>query len=163
MKQVKNDNNAVWRSMFRIVDVMREKNSEAQDKMFYRLTYNQLRMIHRVYLFMGENDGKGISLKVLAERLGITPAAASEMVNTLVKKEVLTRNVDANDRRAIVICVADQLLKRFKRSESNFDRITGDFLQSLEPEECSIFLDVLSRWAGHVKENFSENGGKKND
>ena len=107
----KNDNiySSVWRDLFRIVDSIRVRSSDNRDKQFFSLTFNQLRMIHRVYTYQTENDGRGISLKALAVRLGITPAAASEMVDTLVRKSVLTRNVDVADRRAVAIVVSEEL------------------------------------------------------
>ena len=140
----------IWRSMFRIVDCMRMVNNEVKDKIFYKLTYNQLRMLHRVYVFKYENNGQGISLKVLAERLGITPAAASEMVDTLVRKGVLTRCVDSNDRRAISIGVAAALQERFLRSEAHYGRMTAEFLETLPDAEQALFVETLNKFEAYA-------------
>ena len=58
----KNDNiySSVWRDLFRIVDSIRVRSSDNRDKQFFSLTFNQLRMIHRVYTYQTENDGRGI-------------------------------------------------------------------------------------------------------
>ena len=164
MKQQQNKTcSGVRREMFRVVDLMREQNSEEREKIFYKLTFNQLRMIHRVYLYKGENNGQGISLKQLAERLGITSAAASEMVDTLVKKGVLIRSVDPRDRRAIAIDVEEALQQRLLAGEAFFDRIFFDFLETLDEEKREAFVNTLDLFTGFVRGRFAENGERKDD
>ncbi|MBQ9501009.1 MAG: MarR family transcriptional regulator [Lentisphaeria bacterium] len=131
----------LWRAVFRIGGYMRERNIGSEDKNFYRLTYNQLRMIQCVYVC-----GPGLSLKSLAEKLGITPAAASEMVNTLVRKGVLTRQESSRDRRAISISISDEYQSRFKHSEELFDNVTAGFMDTVDPREREIFAKVLRQW-----------------
>ena len=160
MKETPNEYSGVWRDLFRIVDGMRVHNSDAQDKMFYRLTFNQLRMIHRVYLYQNEHKSCGISLKVLAERLGITPAAASEMVDTLVKKGVLTRSVDPVDRRAISIVVADELQTRFRATEKSYDECFLGFLDTIDESERAVFVQVVHRLAVYAKVHFDADNDK---
>ena len=117
-------------------------------------------MIHRVYTYQTENDGRGISLKALAVRLGITPAAASEMVDTLVRKSVLTRNVDAADRRAIAIVVSEELQKHFHAREDEFSACCADFLSILTSGEQAFFAQISGRLADYAKANFeTENDG----
>ena len=148
--------NELWRAMFRIVDCMREQQSGIKDKMLYRLTYNQLRMIRCVYVYKYEKNEIGISLKVLAEQLGITPAAASEMVDTLVNKGVLTRTPDPRDRRAIAISVSDELQKRIFSSEDGFDRVTSDFLATLSSEDQVNFIRTVNLWAEFAKQRLQD-------
>ena len=159
MKKTANEYSGVWRDLFRIVDSMRVHSSDAQDKIFYRLTFNQLRMIHRVYLYQNDNV-RGISLKVLAERLGITPAAASEMVDTLVRKGVLTRSVDPVDRRAIAIMVAEELQTRFRATEEAYDECFLDFIDTLNENERAVFVQVIRRLAVYAKDHFDADNGK---
>jgi len=136
----------LWRAVFRIGSYMRERNIGSEDKIFYRLTYNQLRMIQCVYVC-----GPGLSLKILAEKLGITPAAASEMVNTLVRKGVLTRQESTRDRRAISISISDEYQRRFKHSEELFDSVTADFMKSVSPEDREVFAKTLRQWDEYAK------------
>jgi len=135
----------LWRAVFRIGGYMRERNRGSEDKIFYKLTYNQLRMIQCVYV-CGREDAPGLSLKFLAEKLGITPAAASEMVNTLVRKGVFTREENPTDRRAISIRISGEFQQRFRQSEQLFDRLTADFMKTVDPGEREIFAKVLRLW-----------------
>ena len=50
-----------------------------------------------------EYKPEGVTLKKLAETVGVTPAAASVMVELLVKKKILKRTRSKNDRRAVLI------------------------------------------------------------
>ena len=154
MKKGNDDCNMIWRDLFRIVDNIRVRNSDNKDKRFFSLTFNQLRMIHRVYTWQEEHGEQGISLKALAVRLGITSAAASEMVDTLVRKSVLKRSVDAADRRAISIVVSDELKNHFKARENEYRESCAEFLDSLSEEERGFFTLVVGRWAEYVKKNF---------
>ena len=160
MKKLDSVYSLVWQDLFRIVDSIRVHSSDNRDKQFFSLTFNQLRMIHRVYTYQTENDGRGISLKALAVRLGITPAAASEMVDTLVRKSVLKRNVDAADRRAIAIVVSEELQKHFQAREDEFSACCADLLSILSAEEQTFFTQIAGRLAEYAKANFeTENDG----
>ena len=152
----KNDNaySLIWRDLFRIVDSIRVHSSDNRDKQFFSLTFNQLRMLHRVYTYQTENDGHGISLKALAVRLGITPAAASEMVDTLVRKSVLKRSVDAADRRAIAIVVSEELQKHFNAREDEYTACCADFMNVLSVEEQTVFSQILGLISEYAKANF---------
>ena len=151
MKNKETSCSSLWRAVFRISGYMRERNIGSEDKIFYRLTYNQLRMIQCVYVC-----GPGLSLKVLAEKLGITPAAASEMVNTLVRKGVLTRRESPRDRRAIAISISDEYQCRFKHSERLFDSVTADFMKTVAPDEREVFAKVLRQWDEYAGAGSSE-------
>ena len=119
----------IWRTLFEVTDWMRNINVGLIDQTFLNLTFNQLRMIKIVYVLNREFP-EGVTLKVLAESLNITPAAASEMV-------------DALDRRAVAIRLAENCRKRFLEGEKNFDHVTADFLNTLSEERRAGFLAGL--------------------
>ena len=164
MKKSDSNYSLIWQDLFRIVDSIRVRSSDNRDKQFFSLTFNQLRMIHRVYTYQTENNGHGISLKALAVRLGITPAATSEMVDTLVRKSVLKRNVDAADRRAIAIVVSEELQKHFHAREDEYTACCADFMSILSAEEQSFFTQIIDRLAEYAKVHFeAEKDGSLNE
>lgn len=132
----------VWRTLFEVTDWMRNINAGLIDQTFLNLTFNQLRMIKIVYVLNREFP-EGVTLKVLAESLNITPAAASEMVDALVRKDVLCREHNPQDRRAVAIRLAENCCKRFLEGEKNFDHVTADFLNTLSEERRNGFLSGL--------------------
>jgi DNA-binding MarR family transcriptional regulator len=71
---------------------------------------------------------EGISLKKLAETIGVTPAAASVMVDLLVAKRMIKRTRLKNDRRAILIRLTPQTSRLFDVSV----RSLGQGVMSIE-------------------------------
>ena len=161
MKKNDLDIRDVWRGVFRITDTLREQQSGNLDRIFCKITCSQVRMIRRVYLHSAKDGSNGISLKNLAEQLGITPAAASEMVETLVQKGVLQRNTDSRDRRAVAIQVSDELRRAVIENESGFDNMTKEFLVTLDQESRDNFIGVIKQWMQFAEEHSSiENQNK---
>ena len=86
------------------------------------------------------------TLKVLAESLAITPAAASEMVDALVRKDVLRRDHNPQDRRAVAISLADSCRKRFAEGEKNFENLTNEFLATLPAADRDSFISTVEKF-----------------
>ena len=96
----KNDRALIFKRFLDAAGVLRDDSGQdSEERQLFKLTLNQLRMVKNVHGLVGES-GSGVKLKALAESLDITPAAASEMVETLVSKGVLTRSSSALDRRS---------------------------------------------------------------
>jgi DNA-binding MarR family transcriptional regulator len=64
-----------------------------------------------------EGSPEGVTLKKLAETMGVTPAAASVMVDLLVKKKMLKRTKSKSDRRAVLIRLTPDTANLFEISE----------------------------------------------
>lgn len=134
-----------WRMLFEISDIMRGIGVSYSDETLITLTFNQLRMIKNVHA-LNHGHSEGVSLKDLAKSLGITPAAASEMVDVLVHKNVLSRELNPDDRRAIAIRLADGCRQRFEEMEHNFDSLTEEFLATLPADHREVFVNALARF-----------------
>jgi DNA-binding MarR family transcriptional regulator len=123
----------------------------------FHYTLSQMRAIDTLYA-LTRDSGHGIQLKVLAEKLAITPAAASEMVDTLVRKGAIIRSNDPSDRRAVQLFVGDSLRERFEKCETQLDELTGKFLSTLSVEEQKIFCQVAEKFSDFTadQDNFPE-------
>ncbi len=143
MKQ--NEATRLWRQLFDTTDRMRDAANDSYELFLANLTFNQLRMIKFVHT-LTRDFPDGVTLKMLAEALHITPAAASEMVDALVRKEVLKRDHNPQDRRAIAIRLADLAMARLREREREFDRLTAAFLNSLPVDRREVFLGVTDEF-----------------
>ena len=123
----------------------------------FHYTLSQMRAINTLYSVMQET-GKGVKLKTLAEKLSITAAAASEMVETLVRKNAITRKNDPEDRRAIRLYVCDELVERFEKCEVQLDGLMRKFLNTLTGDEVDTFISVSRKFAAFTADpdNFPE-------
>ena len=106
-----------------------------------RYTLSQMRAIDTLYELTREAGG-GIQLKLLANTLAITPAAASEMVDTLVRREIVERRHSENDRRAVEIRLQPTWLELFRRHEHNYDARVNAFFAD-RPAERAEFERVV--------------------
>ena len=143
------DANIVWRQMFMASDRMRDIGASDFEPLLANMTFNQLRMIKIVYQLNREFPD-GVTLKVLAESLSITPAAASEMVDALVRKDMLRREHNPQDRRAVAITLAPASLKKFQECERTFNRLTADFLNGLTAEERDAFVKTVEKFQDYI-------------
>jgi DNA-binding MarR family transcriptional regulator len=123
----------------------------------FHYTLSQMRAIDTLYSLTRET-GTGVQLKVLAEKLAITPAAASEMVDTLVRKGAIIRANDPADRRAVRLYVGDSLRERFESCEQQLNVLTANFLNTLSAAEQDVFIKVVAKFADFASEpeNFPE-------
>ncbi|MBQ4314027.1 MAG: MarR family transcriptional regulator [Lentisphaeria bacterium] len=128
-----------------------DQGQQSEERQLFKLTLNQLRMVKNVHGLVGES-GSGVKLKALAESLDITPAAASEMVETLVGKGVLTRVSSALDRRSVSIKLGDKLQKRIRNREESFDRLALEYIASLPQEDSEKFLSILEGFVAHLEQ-----------
>ena len=134
----------LWRNLFAVAEGMKAVHAESKSlSLFYQVTVSQLKMIRTVYELTSSSDS-GVALKVLAGKLGTTAAAASEMVDVLVRKKILERKQDPADRRQVQIRLVPELHSHFVHIEEHFTVLTGEFLQSLTPEQQQIFTDCIA-------------------
>lgn len=123
----------------------------------FHYTLSQMRAIHTLYS-LTQDTGSGVQLKLLAEKLAITPAAASEMVDTLVRKGAIIRKNDPSDRRAVRLYVGDSLRERFEACEISLNELTAKFMNTLSENEIEIFAKVVEKMAEFTADpdNFPE-------
>ena len=138
-----------WRQFFAAADRMREIGSSDYEQLLVNMTFNQLRMIKIVYLLNREFP-EGVTLKVLAESLSITPAAASEMVDALVRKDMLRRDHNPQDRRAVAISLAPASRRKFQECEQTFARLTAGFFAELSQAEKEAFEATMTKFREYI-------------
>ena len=155
-----NINRKLWQQIFFAGENLRKSCIPKNDDSFVKLTLRQLHFIRTIHL---ESDGqtKGVSLKKLAKKLEITPAAASEMVETLVQKQVIVREHNDDDRRSIIISLTPELQNKFYTGETGLDAITAEFLNNFTAVEQKSFLKIIEEFnnflegkiTGEIKKN----------
>ena len=115
---------------------------------FARFSLNQLMLLNSLYSLTRDTDN-GVPLKTLAAGLGVTPATASEMVDTLVRRGILERRHSEVDRRAVEIKLERKWREFFHANESLYMRRVESFFATRPPEERRNFeatVDALNRF-----------------
>ena len=119
------------------------KRSESSKALFYKYQFSNQQMPLLVLIY---TEGK-VLVKDVAETLGITSSAATQMINTLIKKGLLLRTIDAKDKRAVRISLSAKGKKIFsdfhkdmlKNMQNNFKLVSDSELDRV----VSVFKKVL--------------------
>jgi DNA-binding MarR family transcriptional regulator len=90
-----------------------------------------------------EESPEGVTLKKLAETMRVTPAAASVMVDLLVKKKMVKRTKSKNDRRAILIRLTGDTSSLFEISEQSLQETFVGLHDTLGPEFLGAWHKTL--------------------
>ena len=132
----------VWRRMLRISDLFRRVVKKGSDGAnLNRITVNQARIFG--YIFSRGSAGD-IRISRLARDLDVTPAAAGQAVDRLVKAGLVDRRVDPADRRAFVISISKKGRDHLRGYAARSREISGEILSVLPPADVAAFDRVLA-------------------
>jgi DNA-binding MarR family transcriptional regulator len=135
----------IFRSdLISVVEHIRDLCSAKVPHTLGHYTGSQLRMITRIYE-LTRNSNDGLQLKTLAKVLHITPAATSEMVETLVKRGALERRIAPNDRRAMSLRLSRELENVFLAAEAHLGTLLDDFFSQISAEDSVITGNIIGR------------------
>jgi DNA-binding MarR family transcriptional regulator len=97
-------------------------------------------------LFIIKHKGE-MSLKDLADHLGVTSSAATQLVDSLVANELVTREVNQTDRRTVTIGLSEKSKSQFSAfKKEGMAQITNlfDVLSDTELSELNRLVNKIS-------------------
>jgi DNA-binding MarR family transcriptional regulator len=92
---------------------------------------------------LGDTYPEGVSLKKVAETVGVTPAAASVMVDILVKKKIVKRTRSKDDRRAVLVGLTPQTWRLFEIVDQSLVQAVMSVAAALGPQVLNDWLKML--------------------
>lgn len=95
----------------------------------------------------------------LGERLGVTSAAASQMLERLVQQELILRSEDPNDRRVKQIVITDkgcQILEEGLCARQDWLKDLAEFLSIEEKEQITAAFNIMINKANQLGETNHE-------
>ena len=108
-----------------------------------KLTVSQHRLLRVVWL-MTPHSPRGIMLRELAEKLNLSNSAVSVMVDNLVKRGILQRSVQPDDRRKVMIGLSSAQMELVNNAESGLGSLINGFRDRYPAEKFRCFEEVLS-------------------
>ena len=130
----------IWIKLLQATDVIRELHHREgkMERPPLRTTIAEAKIMH--YIVFSRN---GCSVKELAEQLGTTRGAVSQIIEKMVRKGPLTRVPDPDDRRSVRITLSPEGLKQHRKICVSFDHLMKKMLEGVEEEKVRIFTEVL--------------------
>ncbi len=95
---------------------------------------------------LSETSPEGVTLKKLADTTGVTAAAASVMVDLLVKK-MLKRTRSKSDRRSVLIRLDQDTATLFEITEQSLRQSVTSIGEELGPEKLREWHEILGRFS----------------
>ena len=88
----------------------------------------------------------------LAEAVGVTPATATRMCDRLVKKNLIVRQSEQDDRRQVRLELTKKGLKLVGAVTNRRRREIEAILSTIAPEEQTVLVQALSQFAAAAGE-----------
>lgn len=88
-----------------------------------------------------------LTMSEIARVLRVTPATATQLVKSMVKKDWLSRHIDESDLRSHSIRLTEAGAAALKCAEKQHREAIDRVLQALTPEERAMFVTLARRIA----------------
>ena len=72
-----------------------------------KITFSRI----RVLTYLAQAQGERVSIRDLAEELGVTSGGVSQMIDSLVKSDMVCRTSSKDDRRVVYLSISDSAKK----------------------------------------------------
>jgi DNA-binding MarR family transcriptional regulator len=138
----------IWKSTENVLDLLRTyATNEVHKKKRGHIWLNEVTQAQSNTILavrqLCETYPDGVSLKKLAETMGVTPAAASVTVEILVTKKIIKRTQSKDDRRAVLLCLTPQTSRLFEIVDQSLGRAVLSVGDELGPQMLRDWLNTL--------------------
>ena len=133
-----------WQDLIQVSDMMRVHTTPAELAKWGDVTIRQIKIMKTVWTLQNENPN-GITLKRLAQDLNLSSATMSESVETLVRKNMLQRQQNPQDRREVLITLSQYSEALFKEVTSQMDALSACILAGLTEQEKVFLTETMSK------------------
>ena len=100
--------------------------------------YNVLRILRG-------QKGKAVSLATIQERMINKSSNTTRLIDKLVKKRWVTREIDAKNRRRLKIVITDQGIKTLSKIDPLIDSMEEETTQNLTNKELTTLNELLEK------------------
>ena len=116
----------------------------------YDLTVSQLFVLLTLY----ETDD--VTPNKLLDQLALSASTLTGILGRLEKRGLLTRNVNLNDRRSIVVSLTEKAKSLKNELRSVYAKVNDNFRSALSKEECETLEALLDRLGAHARKMNSQ-------
>ncbi|MDQ0176954.1 MarR family winged helix-turn-helix transcriptional regulator [Bacillus chungangensis] len=88
---------------------------------------------------------KSLRSSELADIFYVNKSAITVKVEKLVKRGLVKRNRDPNDRRNVYLSLTEEGVKLYEQLERKIEQFVGNYLSDLTHEELESFLDLYEK------------------
>ncbi len=126
---------------------VRQKNNNPQESHKDCSPFQDLNLSGRqiFFLFLVARSKDGISVKDLANFSRVTPGAVTQFIDVLIEKNLLKREEDPTDRRALKIKLTEYANSRFSEFKTQYFNSISPVFKNLSTEELNTLIYLLGK------------------
>jgi len=137
----------------------RSAESAAQRRAREALGIGENALLALRVLLDAESEGRSVNAKELADRLEITPASTSALVDRLVRSGHVERHADPHDRRGVILTASGGSMRQVLRVIDQLDTRAIEVAEHLPQSEMTVvvgFLEEMARVVDHDHQDETE-------
>ncbi|WIE76216.1 MarR family transcriptional regulator [Curtobacterium sp. MCSS17_007] len=130
----------------------RSAESAAQRRAREALGIGENALLALRVLLDAESEGRSVNAKELADRLEITPASTSALVDRLVRSGHVERHADPHDRRGVILTASGGSMRQVLQVIDELDTRAIEVAEHLPPTDMAVvvgFLEEMARVVDH--------------
>ena len=121
-----------------------EENSLVREE-FKEISMNDMHIIDAI------GDGEPKNMSSIAKIVGVTVGTLTIAMNNLVKKGYVVRTRSEEDRRVVLISLADKGKKAYARHREFHREMIKAMREGLSDEQCLVLMQAIKNLQEHLK------------
>ena len=117
----------------------KEKNLDITMVQYYALAYIK--------------DHQGCSLSAVSKFLSFSLSAASKLIDILVEKNYLIRELDKDDRRKLVLNMPKNIINKFEKYQQELYDNIAELLSTLSEEDIAKLSEIANKMSSIARDN----------
>ena len=106
-----------------------------------KITFSRI----RVLTYLAQAQGEQVSIRDLAEELGVTSGGVSQMIDSLVKSDMVCRTTSKEDRRVVYLSISESAKKRLEHISSYLHERMERAMKKLSRDDRVQLADSLRK------------------
>jgi len=106
-----------------------------------KITYSRI----RVLTYLAQANGDRVNIRDLSEELGITSGGVSQMIDSLVKSDMVCRTTSKEDRRVVYLSISESAKKRLEMISCYLHDRMERAMNKLAKEDRARLADSLRK------------------
>ncbi len=125
--------------------------TDSMRKKLFKLSVRQCAVLANIRRYTMVHP-EGIPMSQLAERVGMSPSAASHMIDSLMSQGLVERHQSPTDRRAVLVTIAKSFMAPTAAIEKAQTAVIEELRTHLTQEELRIHEQVIEKLYAAVLE-----------
>ena len=106
-----------------------------------KITYSRI----RVLTYLAQANGDRVNIHDLSEELGITSGGVSQMIDSLVKSDMVCRTTSKEDRRVVYLSISESAKKRLEHISSYLHERMERAMKKLSKDDRAQLADSMRK------------------